>query len=145
MIDESQNLDCGGVEGMRQRSHQWHHPDGQTAPLGPSSGDPRAFHLQWGSQGAVAGHTHGGEEVDAGVHVHGRDRADDLAHDAAERPAEVQHRVYGPERQGQDELEVGQRQAHHEAVNGGVVVAPAAGVEQEQCQEVTHKPQHTHH
>ncbi|TNN78121.1 hypothetical protein EYF80_011626 [Liparis tanakae] len=34
--------------------------------------------------------------------------------------------------------------AHHKAVDGRVAVASVAGVEQEQCQEVTHKPQNTH-
>lgn len=110
-----------------------------------SRGNPRAVHFQRGNQGAVAGHTHGSEEEDAGVHVQGGDGAHNLAHDPAEGPAEVQHRVHGPERQCEDKLDVRQRQAHHEAVDGGVVLAPAAGVEQEERQEVTHKPQNTHH
>lgn len=93
----------------------------------------------------VAGHAHGGEEEDAGVHVHGGDRAHDLAHDPAKGPAEVQQGVHSPEGQGEDELEVCQRQAHHEAVDRRVVLATAARVEQEQSQEVTHKPQDTHH
>lgn len=110
-----------------------------------SSGNPRAVHLQRGNQGAVAGHTHGSEEEDAGVHVQGGDRTHNLAHDPAKGPAEVQHCVHGPEGQGEDKLEVRECQAHHEAVDGRVVLAPAAGVEQEERQEVTHKPQDAHH
>lgn len=93
----------------------------------------------------VPGHTHGGEEEDAGVHVQGGDRAHDLTHDPAEGPAEVQHRVHGPEGQGEDELEVRQRQADHKAVDGRVVVTRTAETEQEESEEVTHKPQDTHH
>lgn len=113
---------------MGQRSHQRDHPNGRTDPLGAGHGDPGAAHLQGRNQGVVPGHAHRREEENAGVHVHGGDRAHDLAHDAAEGPAEVQHSVHGPEGQGQDELEVCDGQAHHEAVDGGVVVAPAAGV-----------------
>lgn len=93
----------------------------------------------------VTGHAHGGKEENAGVHVHGSDRAHNLAHDPAEGPAEVQHRVHGPKGQGEDELQVCDGQAHHEAVHGRVVVALATGVEQEEGQEITHKPQDTHH
>lgn len=142
---KSTDLNCGGVERMGQRGHQGHHPQGRAGPLGSGCGSSGAAHFQGGDQGVVTGHAHGGEEENAGVHVHGGDRAHDLAHDPAEGPAEVQHRVHGPEGQGEDELQVGDGQAHHEAVDGRVVVTPAARVEQEEGQEVTHKPQDTHH
>lgn len=129
---------------MRQCGHQRHHPNGWAGPLGPSGGAPWALHLQSSNQGAVACHAHGGEKEDTGVHVHGGDWAHDLAHDLPKGPAEVQQRVHGPEGQGEDELEVCESQAHHKAVNGGVVVSTATGVKQEECQEVTHEPQNTY-
>lgn len=139
------NLNCGGVESMGQRRHQRHHPNGQTGPLGTSHGSPGTLHLQRGHQRAVAGHAHGSEEEDAGVHVERGDRAHDLAHDSAKGPAEVQQRVQGPERQGEDKLEVGESQAHHEAVDGRVVVTTATGVQQKERQGVSDQPQDTHH
>lgn len=130
---------------MWQRGHQWHHPNGQTGPLGASHCRSGPFHLQRGHQRTVAGHAHGGEEKHTGVHVERGDRAHNLAHDSAKGPAEVQQRVQGPEGQREDELEVGESQAHHEAVDGGVVVATAARVQQKERQGVADQSQDTHH
>lgn len=129
---------------MRQRGHQRDRPNSQTGPLRSSGRPPRAGDLLRRDQQVVAGHAHGGEEEHAGVHVHRGDRAHDLTHDPAEGPAEVQDRVHGPEGQREDKLEVSQSQAYHKTVDGGVMVTSAAEVEQEECQEVTRKPQDTH-
>lgn len=111
---------------MGQRGHQGDHPNGRTDPLGPGCGDSGAAHLQGGNQGVVPGHTHRREKENTGIHVHGGDGAHNLTHDPAEWPTEVQYCVHGPKGQGQNELEVCDGQAHHEAVDGGVVVATAA-------------------
>ena len=138
------NLDCGWVDCMGKRGNHWYHPDSQAGPLSTNGGLFGAFHLQRRDEGAVACCTHGGQEEDAGVHVHGGHRADNLTHHPAEGPAEVQSRVHRPEGQGEDELKVSERQAHHIAINGWVVL-PVAGMQKEQRQQVTHKTECTDH
>ncbi len=83
---------------MWESCYQGDDPNAQTDPLGRSRRRSATVHLQWGRDGIVPCHAHGGQEKYAGVHVHSGDRADDFAHNFAEGPAEVQRCVYGPER-----------------------------------------------
>lgn len=87
---------------------------------------------------AVAGQAHGREEEAAGKDVERRQQGHRLARGQAEGPAVVQCIFHGPERQGQGEEQLGQRQVEHKEVDGSCGDG-VGGVEQEHHQQV---PQH---
>lgn len=75
--------------------------------------------LQRGRHCPVSRDAHGREEEHARVHVHHCDREYHLAHDVAERPAEITRGFHSPEGQNQHKLEVCSRQVQDEQVDRG--------------------------
>ena len=74
----------------------------------------------WESGGyvAVPGHAHSREEKAAGVDVEPGEQRHGLARGQAERPAVVQNKLYGPERQSEGEEQLGQSQVEHKDIDG---------------------------
>jgi len=102
----------------------WRGGDGGQGPqddADPPDGAPglSSAVLQSWSHWPVACDAHRGQEEDARVHVHHGHREDDLTHGVSKRPAEVQRRVHGPERQSQNKLKICHGQIEDEKVYFG--------------------------
>lgn len=85
-----------GEDHGRSRGDRGEEPEQCADPAARACAVPPAV-LQRGRHGPVARDAHGREEEHARVHVHDSDREHHLAHDVAERPAEVARGVHGPE------------------------------------------------
>ena len=124
----------GKAPGQHQHPHSHAHDLG--VALGPQP--PRA---QWVHDGQEAVHADAGEEEDAAVHVGVEQRDGELAEHAIKGPVLVDEVVH-PQRQGEDEEQVGHHQVHH--VGGGLVPQLQGACEDVHGHNVGEQAHHEH-
>ena len=104
-------------------------------------GVPRALGAERMHDGQVAVHAHGRDEEDGRVEVEVVHRPTDLAGQSAKGPAVALGVVDGPQRQRQQEQQVGHTQVQHESVCYGSPRGASVG-QHGHRQGVGHSPQH---